>query len=328
MSGWLLLGLPGAIYLSGLSELWIGIGLTLGAYLNWLFVAKRLRLYSQHAGNALTLPDYFENRFQDTTRILRTLSASVILLFFTFYTASGLVGGAILFENSFGLKYSTCTAGGWLNYRVIHFRRRVPRCGLDGCYSGCSDASGPADCPCGSGNRSGGLSTVSGQLQHINPDSMSLFAGMGVLAFLSLVSWGLGYAGQPHILARFMAENPEKLQPARRLAMAWMVVVLFGSISTGLAGIAYFAETPLVNPETVFIELSQSLFTPWVAGIITAAILSAIMSTIDSQLLVSSSVISEDIYRVFIRPQARARAIGRQSRSCHRYRDSGFDHCQ
>ena len=114
MSGWLLLGLPGAIYLSGLSELWIGIGLTLGAYLNWLFVAKRLRLYSQHAGNALTLPDYFENRFQDTTRILRTLSASVILLFFTFYTASGLVGGAILFENSFGLKYSTALLAGGL----------------------------------------------------------------------------------------------------------------------------------------------------------------------------------------------------------------------
>ena len=154
------------------------------------------------------------------------------------------------------------------------------------------------------------------QLQHINPDSMSLFAGMGVLAFLSLVSWGLGYAGQPHILARFMAaENPEQLLPARRLAMAWMVVVLIGSVTTGWAGIAYFAEAPLVNPETVFIELSQSLFNPWVAGIITAAILSAIMSTIDSQLLVSSSVISEDIYRVFIRPDASERELLAVSRA-------------
>ena len=163
---------------------------------------------------------------------------------------------------------------------------------------------------------SGGLSNVSAQLQHINPDSMSLFADTGILAFLSLVSWGLGYAGQPHILARFMAaETPEKLLPARRLAMAWMVVVLIGSVTTGLAGIAYFAEAPLVNPETVFIELSQSLFNPWVAGIITAAILSAIMSTIDSQLLVSSSVISEDIYRVFIRPDASERELLAVSRA-------------
>jgi len=114
MSGWLLLGLPGAIYLSGLSEIWIGIGLVLGAYCNWLFVSKRLRIYSQHANNSLTLPDYFENRFNDTTRILRLVSAFVILLFFTFYTASGLVGGAILFENSFGLQYSTALISGGL----------------------------------------------------------------------------------------------------------------------------------------------------------------------------------------------------------------------
>lgn len=316
MSGWLLLGLPGAIYLSGLSEVWIGIGLTLGAYLNWLFVAKRLRLYSQHAGNALTLPDYFENRFQDTTRILRTLSASVILLFFTFYTASGLVGGAILFENSFGLEYSTALLAGGLiivSYTFIGgFLAVAWTDAIQAILMLLALLIAPVAVVIGSG----GLSNVSGQLQHINPDSMSLFADVGVLAFLSLVSWGLGYAGQPHILARFMAaENPEKLLPARRLAMAWMVVVLFGSVSTGLAGIAYFAETPLVNPETVFIELSQSLFNPWVAGIITAAILSAIMSTIDSQLLVSSSVISEDIYRVFIRPQASERELLAVSRA-------------
>lgn len=112
MSGWLLLGLPGAIYLSGLSEIWIGIGLTLGAYLNWLFVAKPIRVFSQHANNSLTLPDYFENRFHDHSKTLRVLSALVILLFFTFYTASGLVGGAILFENSFGLDYSVALLSG------------------------------------------------------------------------------------------------------------------------------------------------------------------------------------------------------------------------
>lgn len=107
MSGWLLLGLPGAIYLAGLSEIWVGVGLTIGAYCNWLFVSRRLRVYSQHANNSLTLSDYLENRFNDKSRVLRLLSAFVILLFFTFYTASGLVGGAILFENSFNFSYST-----------------------------------------------------------------------------------------------------------------------------------------------------------------------------------------------------------------------------
>ena len=138
-----------------------------------------------------------------------------------------------------------------------------------------------------------------------NPQSTALFANMTLISFVSLLAWGLGYVGQPHILARFMAaENPLKLVAARRIAMSWMLIVLVGSVSTGLAGIAYFSGQPLNNPETVFIALSQNLFNPWIGGIITAAILSAIMSTVDSQLLVSSSVISEDFYRVFIRPNA------------------------
>jgi sodium/proline symporter len=152
---------------------------------------------------------------------------------------------------------------------------------------------------------SGGMDVVWQQVQAVNPQSTKLFSNMTLIGFLSLIAWGLGYAGQPHILARFMAvESPQKLVAARRIAMVWMILVLFGSVATGLAGIAYFADNPLENPETVFITLSQQLFNPWVAGIITAAILSAIMSTVDSQLLVSSSVISEDFYRVFVRPQA------------------------
>jgi len=152
---------------------------------------------------------------------------------------------------------------------------------------------------------SGGTDVVWQQMQAVNPQSTELFSNMTLIGFLSLIAWGLGYFGQPHILARFMAvENPQKLVAARRIAMVWMVLVLFGSVATGLAGIAYFADNPLENPETVFIALSQQLFNPWIAGIITAAILSAIMSTVDSQLLVSSSVISEDFYRVFVRPQA------------------------
>ena len=316
MSGWLLLGLPGAVYLSGLSEMWIGIGLTVGAYLNWLFVAKRLRIYSQHANNALTLPDYFENRFQDKTRVLRILSATVILLFFTFYTASGLVGGAILFENSFKLSYSTALLVGGLIIVAYTFMGGFLAVAWTDSIQAFLMLLALLIAPAAVVMTSGGISSASAEVQRVNPDSMELFSDMGVLAFLSLVAWGLGYAGQPHILARFMAaEDPEKLLPARRLAMTWMIIVLFGSVTTGLAGIAYFADMPLDNPETVFIELSQSLFNPWVAGIITAAILSAIMSTIDSQLLVSSSVISEDIYRVFIRPNASERELLAVSRA-------------
>ncbi|MBL4571861.1 MAG: sodium/proline symporter PutP [Gammaproteobacteria bacterium] len=305
MSGWLLLGLPGAIYLSGISEVWIGVGLVLGAYCNWVFVAKRLRIYSQHANNSLTLPDYFENRFNDTTRVLRLVSAFVILLFFTFYAASGLVGGAILFENSFGMEYSTALISGGLIIVGYTFIGGFLAVAWTDAVQAVLMFLALLIAPTVVILSSGGTDVVWQQMQVANPQSTELFSNMTFIGFLSLIAWGLGYVGQPHILARFMAvENPQKLVAARHIAMVWMVLVLLGSVATGLAGIAYFAEHPLENPETVFIALSQQLFNPWVAGIITAAILSAIMSTVDSQLLVSSSVISEDFYRVFVRPEA------------------------
>jgi len=305
MSGWLLLGLPGAIYLFGLSEVWIGVGLVIGAYCNWIFVARRLRVYSQHANNSLTLPDYFENRFNDRSRLLRLLSAAVILLFFTFYTASGLVGGAILFENSFGLDYSVALLSGAfiiVSYTFIGgFLAVAWTDAIQALLMLAALLIAPVTVFTSAGDSGG----VWQQIQAVNPQNTDLFANLTLLGWVSLMAWGLGYVGQPHILARFMAiESPLKIGSARRIAMWWMTIVLLGSVATGMAGIAYFSDQPLDNPETVFIALSQNLFNPWVAGIITAAILSAIMSTIDSQLLVSSSVISEDFYRVFIRPQA------------------------
>ncbi len=316
MSGWLLLGLPGAIYLSGLSEIWIGIGLVLGAWCNWLFVARPLRVYSQEANNSLTLPDYLENRFQDRSRILRCLSALVILLFFTFYTASGLVGGAILFESSFGLDYSIALLiGGFVIVAYTFFGGFLAVAWTDAVQALLMLAA-LLIAPIAVVQNAGGVTPMWGQMQVENPGSTALLGELSLIGFLSLIAWGLGYMGQPHILARFMAaESPDKLLSARRIAMSWMVVVLIGSVTTGLAGIVYFAESPLDNPETVFIALSQSLFNPWIAGIITAAILSAIMSTIDSQLLVSSSVISEDIYRVFVRPDASQKELLAVSRA-------------
>ncbi len=316
MSGWLLLGLPGAIYLSGISELWIGVGLLIGAWFNWTYVARPMRVYSVKANNSLTLPDYFENRFADKTRLLRLLSALVILIFFTFYTASGLVGGAILFANSFGMDYQLALfTGAFIIVAYTFIGGFLAVSWTDAIQASLMllalllaplvvvlDAGGPA--------------AMLDRMRVANPDSSNLFHNMTALGLISLLAWGLGYMGQPHILARFMAaESVEKLVSARRIAMSWMVVVLVGSITTGMAGIAYFAEAPLSNPETVFIELSQSLFNPWIAGVITAAILSAIMSTIDSQLLVSSSVISEDFYRVFVRPKASDKELLLVSRS-------------
>ena len=305
MSAWLLLGLPGAIFVSGLSAAWIGVGLLLGAYCNWSIVAKPLRLYSVQAQNSLTLPDYFENRFNDKSRLLRIISALVILLFFTFYTASGLVGGAILFVNSFGLDYFTALGIGAfiiVSYTLIGGFLAVS---WTDALQAMLMLAALIYAPWAVFSELGGVSVTWQNMQAIRPNSVNLFDGMTAMALLSLLAWGLGYMGQPHILARFMAiKNPQKIATSRRLAMSWMSVVLMGSVLTGLAGIAYFGEQGLIDPETVFIALSQQLFNPWVAGLITAAILSAIMSTIDSQLLVCSSVIAEDVYRVFLRPSA------------------------
>lgn len=310
MSGWLLLGLPGAIYLSGISEVWIGVGLVIGAYCNWLFISQRLRVYSEHAKNSLTLPDYFENRFNDETRILRIVSAIVILVFFTFYTASGLVGGAILFETSFGLDYSIALLSGAFIIVAYTFVGGFLAVSWTDAIQAMLMLAALIIAPLAVIIGNEGSGSVWQQIELAKPESTELFSNLSFIGMLSLLAWGLGYVGQPHILARFMAaENTKKLLSARRIAMCWMLLVLFGSVSTGLAGIAYFELQPLDNPETVFITLSQQLFNPWVAGVITAAILSAIMSTIDSQLLVSSSVISEDFYRVFIRPQAREKEL-------------------
>lgn len=305
MSGWLLLGLPGAIYLSGLSEVWIGVGLVIGAWLNWLFVARPLRVYSHQANNSLTLPDFFANRFRDYGNLLRVASALVILLFFTFYVAAGLVGGAILFESSFGLDYYVAlTVGGCIIVAYTLAGGFLAVVWTDAIQAVLMLVA-LLITPLMVVNAAGGVDVITAQMQAVNPQSTSLFGGLTLLGLVSLLAWGLGYVGQPHILARFMAaKDPERLFAARRTAMGWMIIVLIGSVSTGLAGIAWFADNPLENPETVFIALSQALFNPWLAGIITAAILSAIMSTIDSQLLVSSSVVSKDLYMTFFKQEA------------------------
>ena len=316
MSGWLLLGLPGALYAGGLPESWIAIGLIAGAWCNWKFVAGPLRVYTERSGNALTLPDYFTHRFADTSKLLRILSALVILVFFAVYCASGIVAGARLFESVFGLPYGQALwwgaaatiaytlVGGFLavswtdtvqaTLMIFALVLTLVVVLLD----------------------TGGVAPGLALIEQVDPARLQWIGAGGMVAVVSAMAWGLGYFGQPHILARFMAaEGLRTIPKARRIGMVWMVLCLFGAMAVGFFGIAYFAAHPgqgaMVheNPERVFIALAELLFNPWIAGVLLSAILAAIMSTLSCQLLVCSSALTEDFYRGFLRPQASQREL-------------------
>lgn len=311
MSGWLLMGLPGAIYLSGLSEAWIAIGLILGAWLNWLLVAGRLRVHTEVQNNALTLPDYFSNRFNDHKKILRIVSAFIILIFFAIYCASGMVAGARLFESMFGISYESAlwiSAIATISYVFIGGFLAVS-------WTDTIQATlmifALLLTPVVAVLSLGDMATVHAALEVARPQAYSLFSDLSAVAIISLMAWGLGYFGQPHILVRFMAADSVKSIPnARRIGMVWMILCLGGAVAAGFFGIAYFqihpelAVTVNQNSETVFMELTKILFNPWIAGIVLAAILAAVMSTLSCQLLVCSSTLTEDFYKAFIRKNA------------------------
>ncbi|MCG9746947.1 sodium/proline symporter PutP [Shewanella sp. Isolate8] len=307
MSGWLLLGLPGAVYLGGLGEAWIGIGLVFGAWLNWLFVAKRLRIYTQFTDNALTLPDFFEKRFEDKQSVLKLVSAVTILVFFTFYTSSGMVGGAILFEKVFGLDYNLALLIGSGIIVAYTFVGGFFAVSWTDFFQGCLMLIALLIVPVTIFSQP---ETQNG-IHSLDPTMLSLLSdNTTMIGLASLLAWGLGYFGQPHILSRFMAiGSADDLKVSRRIAMSWMVVALMGALATGLAGSLYFADQPIDNPETIFIHLTHAAFNPWIGGLLVAAILSAIMSTIDSQLLVCSSVITEDFYKKWLRPEASSKEL-------------------
>ncbi|MCJ8322195.1 MAG: sodium/proline symporter PutP [Colwellia sp.] len=307
MSGWMLMGLPGAMYITGLSSAWIAVGLIIGAFLNYLIVAPRLRTYTELANDSITLPDYFENRFDDKSKLLRIVSSIVIIIFFTLYTSSGIVAGGKLFESSFGLDYQTglyVTAGVVVMYTIFGGFLAVS---LTDFVQGCIMFVALVLVPIVVINEVGGVAEVQSTISAINPDLFNVFSGVSLLSILSAMAWGLGYFGQPHIIVRFMAIRSIKdLPTARRIGMTWMIVAIIGAMATGFAGIAYVAKTglELSDPETIFILLSQVLFHPLIAGFLLAAILAAIMSTISSQLLVTSSSLTGDFYQAFINKTA------------------------
>ncbi|GGW71824.1 sodium/proline symporter PutP [Streptomyces xantholiticus] len=327
MSGWLFLALPGAVYAAGIGYAWIAVGLAIGTYLNWLFVAPRLRTYTERAENAVSLSAYLEERFEDRTRMLRMVSAAVTLVFFTVYVGSGLVAGGLLFETVFGIRYGlgvTLTAlviviysclGGFLAVSLTHVLQGllmfsalivVPVAAITalGGFGSLGDALN---------SREPGLHDLDAQVDY-QAGQWSADGSLSAVAIISLLAWGLGYFGQPHILARFMGIRSTRDVPAaRRIGTAWVVVVLVGATLVGLAGIGE-VDPPLSAPETVYISLCQTLLNPWVAGVMLIAVLAAIISTADSQLLVSSVALTEDFYHAFLNRRASDKSLVRIGR--------------
>ncbi|OEK98747.1 sodium/proline symporter PutP [Staphylococcus casei] len=300
MSGWMIMGLPGSVYSTGLSAMWITIGLSLGAYINYFVVAPRLRVYTELAGDAITLPDFFKNRLDDRNNYLKIISGLIIVVFFTLYTHSGFVSGGKLFESAFGLNYHFGLIlvaaivifytffGGYLAVSITDF------------FQGVIMLIAMVMVPIVALIQLDGIDTFR-QVAEMKPTNLDFFKGTTVLGIISLLAWGLGYFGQPHIIVRFMSIKTHKLLPkARRLGISWMVIGLIGAVAVGLTGIAFISERniKMEDPETLFIIMSQILFHPLVGGFLLAAILAAIMSTISSQLLVTSSSLTEDFYKL------------------------------
>ena len=317
MSGWLLLGLPGALYVSGLVEAWIGIGLFVGAFVNWIVVAPRLREQTERYDNCLTIPAFLAKRFPSRAMALRTVSAIIIVVFFSVYTASGLVAGGKLFESAFGdlvnlPGWSDYSVGIWLTlaivltYTVIGGFLAVSLTDfVQGCIMMVALILMPTVVLFAGGG--GGFEQAATTLASVDPNFLSLFHGLTVIGFLSAVTWGLGYFGQPHIIVRFMAVRSVRDVPkARNIGMSWMAISLIGAVGLGVFGRAYAVRTGLnvEDPETIFIVLADLLFNPLITGFLLAALLAAIMSTISSQLLVASSSLTEDFYRLFLRKEA------------------------
>ena len=307
MSGWLLLGLPGYAYAKGYEAGWIALGLLIGTYVNWRFIAARLRIYTAALGDSITLSEYFENRFNDRSRILRIVTAFFILVFFLFYTSSGLVAGGKLFESVFGLPYLWAVLAGALAVIIYTFLGGFMAVCWTDCVQGLLMLLALVIVPAIAIAGQGGWGRAAEAMRAVNPEMLTPFkVSGGLLAIVSLMAWGLGYFGQPHILARFMAiRSSNDIPRARTIAMSWVFIGMAGALVVGFSGVGALA-TPLSGADTekVFILLVQSLLHPVPAGICLAAILAAIMSTADSQLLVASSALTEDFYKPFIRKRA------------------------
>ena len=305
MSGWLLLGLPGAVYLSGLTEIWVVIGLASGTYLNWKFVAPALRVQTEEY-NSLTVPSFISKKLDDKKGYIRTFSAIVILFFFTIYSASGLVASGKLFDSLLGIDYKWGVIIGGGTIIIYTFLGGYLAGVWTDFFQGALMFFAIIVVPVGAYFNAGGIDGISAAMD-AREISLNIFRYAKVLSFPVIISglgWGLGYFGQPHIIVRFMSiDSADELWKSRIVAMIWVIISLLGAIAVGVTGIGVFSNVSEMggDAEKVFIFLIDKLFNPWLAGILYAAILSAIMSTISSQLLVSSNTLTEDFYRHIVK---------------------------
>lgn len=302
MSGWLLMGLPGALYMSGMVEAWIAVGLTVGAALNWLLVAPRLRQYTQIARNSITVPSFFGNRLYDRSHLLRIVAGLVILVFFTFYVSSGMVAGGVFFESMFGGPYllgMLLVAGVTVTYTLFGgFLGATYTDVVQGLIMLVSLIVVPITAIV----VVGGPAAMMDSIRQVDASFASMTSGATAVGVISALAWGLGYFGQPHIIVRFMAlRSSRDAKYGLVVGVSWMVLCVIGAILTAMAGLAYFQQhtetqlTDTTNGESVFLDLAQILFHPLIAGLLLAAVLAAIMSTISSQLVVTSSALVEDL---------------------------------
>lgn len=312
MSGWLLLAFPGAVYATGISGgVWMAVGLALGAYLNWKLVGDKIRKFTIIAGDAETVPEFLENRTRDKSKAIKTISSLFILIFYTFYVSSGLVAGGLLFEQTFGVSYTIglllialivfiyTTTGGFFAVTWTDF------------VQGIIMLLAVVIVPIVAFIYLGGWKVTISGVGQVSPTYLNAFSEITILGIISAVCWGLlGYFGQPHSLVRFMAFKSSKdITIGRAVYTVWNVVALYGSMFLGIVGIAFFAKNPLNDPEVVFIQLSEILFSPWVTGFLLIAILAAVMSTASTQLLVSATAMTEDLYKGLFKKNASEREL-------------------
>lgn len=308
MSGWMLLGLPGALYATGICSIWIAIGLSIGAWCNYKFLAKRLRIYTEVASDSITIPDFLENRFKDKTKALRIISGLLIMIFFTLYVSSGIIAGGKTFESFFGLSFTTGAIATICIVVFYTFFGGFKAVCITDAFQGTLmflvlvlipiSAYLALDIPAGS--------SFVAEMSKFSNHHFDLFYNQSFLGILGLMAWGLGYFGQPHIIVRFMAiRSSKELDQARRIGISWMVLGLVGAVESGMIGYLYFNQKgiPLSDPEKVFLELGKIFFHPFVVGVIISAVLAAIMSTISSQLLVSASSVTKDFIFAFYKKE-------------------------
>ncbi len=304
MSGWLLMGLPGLACLGVLSNvgsakeaIWTAIGLLIGTFLNWVLVAKRLRVYTEISGNSLTISSFLENRFKEKSGALRVVSAIALCIFFTVYAASMFSGSAVLFSYLFDIPYITSLIiavvvivvyvflGGFLAVSWTDF--------FQGILMFFALIIVPLLCiKALNGDQTSNVATIIADAFKMFPKDGDNFTWMGLVGALG---WGLGYFGMPHILVRFMAiKDPRKTKPSIIIAMVWVTISLFASIMVGMLAAQLIPN--ITNEENIFVEIVVMLFPTFIAGILLSAVLAAIMSTADSQLLVASTSLSNDVY--------------------------------